>query len=220
MVAGPARRDRGTATRERSEARDVRGAILAATERLLAEQRFDKLSVAAIIDVAQVSRASFYFYFESKNAVLSDLVRQTVERASAAAQPWVAGEIEPPESSLRRGTAQGIQLWREHAPVLRAIVENWRADPRLTELWTEMMDGFTAAATARIERDRLLGRAPVGGVDARTLASTLTWMSERIYYLAAIGHSAFSDEQRVIDVLTDIWLSAIYTGPPAKESSS
>ena len=44
-------------------------------------------------------------------------------------------------------------------------------------------------------------------------------MSERIYYLAAIGHPAFRDEQQVIDVLTDVWLSAIYNGPPSKKVS-
>jgi hypothetical protein len=107
----------------------------------------------------------------------------------------------------------------KHAPVLRAIVENWRSDEKLTVLWMEMMEGFTQAAIHRIERDRAAGRAPRTSVDASTLASTLTWMSERIYYLAAIGHPAFRDEQQVIDALTDVWLSVIYNGPPSKEGS-
>jgi len=140
---------------------------------------------------------------------------RVVERARAVAEPWVEGEAEPPERALHHGTGEGARLWREHAPVLRAIVENWRSDERLATLWVEMMDGFTAAATYRIERDRAAGRAPVTGVDARTLASVLTWMSERAYYLAAIGHPAFSDEQRLIDALTDVWLSASYCRMPS-----
>jgi AcrR family transcriptional regulator len=193
----------------------VRDAILNATEQLLAERRFDDLNVADILRVARVSRASFYFYFDSKHAVLGELVRRAVARARSVAQPWVEEDTAPPESALRHGTGEGARLWREHAPVLRAIVENWRSDERLTALWLEMMEGFTAAATYRIERDRAAGRAPDTGVDAHTLASALTWLSERVYYLAAIGHPAFSDEQRLIDVLTDIWLSAIYNGLPA-----
>ena len=214
-----ARRDDQNTIREESEQRDVRKAILDATEQLLAQQRFDELSVADILRSAQVARASFYFYFESKYAVLAELVRRAVKQAQAAAQPWVEKDSESPEHTLRQGTSQGLQLWMKHAPVLRAIVENWRSDERLAALWMEMMEGFTTAATHRIERDRATGRAPLTEVDASTLASTLTWMSERIYYLAAIGHPAFHNEQQVIDVLTDVWLSVIYNGPPSKEGS-
>jgi hypothetical protein len=120
---------------------------------------------------------------------------------------------------LRQGTSQGLQLWMKHAPVLRAIVENWRSDERLAALWMEMMEGFTTAAAHRIEHDRATGRAPLTDVDAFTLASTLTWMSERIYYLAAIGYPAFRDEQQVIDVLTDVWMSVIYNGPSSTKGS-
>jgi len=67
--------------------------------------------------------------------------------------------------------------------------------------------------------DRATGYAPLTDVSAFTMASTLTWMSERIYYLAAIGHPAFRDEQQVIDVLTDVWLSVIYNGPPSTKGS-
>ena len=214
-----ARRDDQNTSREESEQRDVREAILDATEDLLAHQRFDELSVADILSSARVSRASFYFYFESKYAVLAELVRRAVKQALAVAQPWVEEEATSPERTLRQGTSQGLQLWMKHAPVLRAIVENWRSDERLAALWMEMMEGFTTAATHRIERDRATGRAPLTDVDASTLASTLTWMSERIYYLAAIGHPAFHNEQQVIDVLTDVWLSVIYNGPPSKKGS-
>jgi AcrR family transcriptional regulator len=219
MPQHKARRDDQHTFREGGEQRDVPKAILDATEQLLAHQRFDELSVADILSSAQVSRASFYFYFESKYVVLGELIRRVVQQAQAAAGSWVEEDAEPPEHTLRQGTSQGLQLWIKHAPVLRAIVENWRSDERLAALWTEMMDGFTQAATYRIERDRATGRAPRTSVDASTLARTLTWMSERIYYLAAIGHPAFQDEQQVIDVLTEVWLSVIYGGPPSQKES-
>jgi TetR/AcrR family transcriptional regulator, ethionamide resistance regulator len=219
MPRREARRDDQNTIHKESEQRDVREAILDATEYLLAQQRFDELSVADILSSAQVSRASFYFYFESKYAVLGDLVRRAVKQAQTVAQPWVEEDAESPEHTLRQGTSQGLQLWTKHAPVLRAIVENWRSDERLAALWMEMMEGFTTAATHRIEHDRATGRAPITDVDAFTLASTLTWMSERIYYLAAIGHPAFRDEQQVINVLTDVWLSVIYNGPPSTKGS-
>ena len=208
----PARRDRPS----RAEVqRDVRRAILDATERLLAERRFDQLSVADILSAARVSRASFYFYFESKNAVLAELVRAAVEQAQGAAQPWLEHhDEESPSATLRQGTLAGTRLWRDHAPVLRAIVENWRSDAQLTELWSQMMERFTAAATERIERDRRAGRAPASDVDARALAAALTWLGERAYYLAAVGHAPFDDEQALVDALTHIWVSTIYSAQP------
>ncbi len=190
--------------------------ILDATERLLAERRFDELSVADILEAAKVSRSSFYFYFESKHAVLAELVRAAVDQAVGVAQPWL--DHEPEESTraaLEHGTRGGARLWREHAPVLRAVVENWRSDPGLAQLWTEMMERFTALAAERIELDRRSGRAPTSGSDPRTLAALLTWMGERAYYLAAIGHPEFNEEERLVDALTDIWLAVIYNGPPA-----
>lgn len=219
MPQGFARRDNPNNSREEADQKDKREAILEATEQLLSHQRFDELSVADILSAAQVARASFYFYFESKYAVLAELVRRAVKQAQAVAQPWVEKSAESPEHTLREGTRQGLQLWMKHAPVLRAIVENWRSDEKLAVLWLEMMEGFTMAATQRIEHDRATGRAPGTGVDAFTLASTLTWMSERIYYLAAIGHPAFRNEQQVIDALTDVWLSVIYNGPPSTKGA-
>jgi TetR/AcrR family transcriptional regulator, ethionamide resistance regulator len=197
------------------EQRDVERAILDATERLLAERRLDELSVADILTAANVSRASFYFYFESKYAVLADLLRRAVAEGHEAAQPWLGHTGErPPAEEIRSGILDGARLWRARAPLLRAIVESWRSDPGLSELWTELMDGYTKSTADRIRRDRASGLAPETSVDAYTLAATLTWLGERVYYLAAIGQPPFDDQDRLVGALTEIWLAAVYNGPP------
>src|SRR4051812_23832534 len=106
-------------TRAAGDSRELERAILAATERLLAERRFDELSVADILAAAGVSRASFYFYFASKHAVLAELVRGAVAEGHLAAQPWLAhtGDSTPAEE-IRNGIADGASLWRAKAPVL------------------------------------------------------------------------------------------------------
>src|SRR3954465_5911895 len=118
------RRTAGGASREMEEA------ILAAMRELLAQRRFDDLSAPDILAAAGVSRASFYFYFESKHAVLAELVRDAVGAGHQAARPWLEHPGGPPPAErLRQGITDGARLWREKAPVLRAIVENWRTDP-------------------------------------------------------------------------------------------
>src|SRR3954453_17969706 len=110
------RRTAGGASREMEEA------ILTAMRELLAHRRFDEISVADILGVAGVSRASFYFYFESRHAVLAVLVRRAVERGHQAAQPWLTHDGNAaPIAEVRQGIEEGARLWRENAPVLRAI---------------------------------------------------------------------------------------------------
>ena len=159
--------------------RDVRELILDATERLLGSRRFETLSVADILAAADVSRGSFYFYFANKHAVLAELVRRAVGHGREAASVWTDDASGAPGAALRRGTTEGTRLWREHAPVLRAIVENWQSDPALAELWAQTMDGFTTLATERILADRAAGPAPDRDDDPRVLAAILCWMNER-----------------------------------------
>jgi TetR/AcrR family transcriptional regulator, ethionamide resistance regulator len=211
VSAASPRRGRRSASRE---SRGVEDAILGAMRELLVRKRFEDISVADILEAAGVSRASFYFYFESRHAVLAVLVRQAVQRGHEAAQPWLTHrQDDPPMAEVRRGIEDGARLWRDNAPVLRAIVESWRSDPELTALWLELMDGFTRATEQRIAHDRDAGLAPPSPEDLHTLASLLTWVGERAYYLAAIGQEPFDDEQRLIAGLTDLWRGAVYRLP-------
>jgi AcrR family transcriptional regulator len=201
-----ARRDEPDATRT-----ELRERILDALHELLRERTFDTLSVADIITAAGVSRASFYFYFPSRQAALAELVRRAVRAGHDAAQPWVQAQAGPRET-LRAGIDAGAGLWLENAPVLRAIVENWASDPALRTLWLDQMATFTEATIARIEADRTNSR--LDGVDVPALAASLTWTGERLYYLAACGVPPFDDRAVLVDTLTYLWMSALYPQSP------
>ena len=42
------------------------------------------------------------------------------------------------------------------------------------------------------------------------VASALTWLGERLYYLAAIGTAPFDDEDTLVATLLHFWQSALY----------
>jgi TetR/AcrR family transcriptional regulator, ethionamide resistance regulator len=205
----PARRTHGRrAAPPEGTAPDLREAILAATAELLAARSFGDLAVSEILAAAGVSRGTFYFYFDSKQSVLAELVRRAVAQGHTAAAPWLATPADP-VAALRAGTTAGAELWRASAPVLRAIVENWRTDPRLTELWLEQMQSFTDATISQISADpRAL--ATLAGQDIQAVASALTWLGERLYYLAAIGTPPFADQDTLVNTLVSIWAAVLY----------
>jgi AcrR family transcriptional regulator len=118
---------------------------------------------------------------------------------------------EPPDkiAALRAGIRAGAHLWRANGPILRAIVENWRTDPRLTALWLEQMQTFTDATVEQIRSDPEAMKQ-LSNLDIYTVASTLTWLGERIYYLAALGTPPFDDEDALVETLLRIWSSTVY----------
>jgi AcrR family transcriptional regulator len=184
----------------------VREVIIDATEALLADRRFDEITVADILAAANVARGSFYFNFESKHDVLAVLVTRAIGRGHSAARSWLTHEGDDERrAAVRRSIGEGAQIWAERAPVLRAIVENWRTDPKLTDLWLRMMGGFTAATVEGIAHDHG-GR----GADVEALSAALTWLGERLYYLAAVGVPPFDDQEKLVDVLTHVWMCTVY----------
>jgi TetR/AcrR family transcriptional regulator, ethionamide resistance regulator len=205
----PARRRQGRRAAARSgDGADLREAILAATATLLADHDFGELAVSEILTAAGVSRGSFYFYFDSKHDVLGELVRRAVAQGHAAAAPWLANPADP-AAALRAGITAGAELWQASAPILRAIVENWRSDPRLTALWLEQMQSFTDATIAQITADpRALRRLSDQEIPA--LASALTWLGERLYYLAATNTPPFDNRDTLVSTLLHIWTSTLY----------
>jgi len=212
-----ARRRQGRrAARADERGATLRQAILDATARLLADRSFGDLAVSDILAAAGVSRGTFYFYFDSKHDVLAELVRRAVAQGHQAAAPWLA-HPDDPAAALRTGTTAGAELWRASAPILRAIVDNWRTDPRLTALWLEQMQSFTDATIAQITADPRALRE-LNGVDIPALASALTWLGERLYYLAATGTPPFDDQDTLVQTLVYIWTSTLYGHGPQESS--
>jgi len=187
----------------------VRATLLEATERLLAERALGELAVADILKEAEVSRATFYFYFESKHAILAALLERIVDDLHGATLPYFERGETPPEQALRDAHRGLLALWREHAVVMRASLENWQAVPELRDAWGAIIARFTAAAAAQIKRDREASVAQPGP-DAARLAGALIAMNERcVYYAVANGDP--DDDAALVDTLTYVWMAAIYS---------
>jgi TetR/AcrR family transcriptional regulator, ethionamide resistance regulator len=177
-------------------------ALVAAATEHLTSGTFESVSVADLAAEAGISRATFYFYFTSKQ----DLLAATIEQAVAELESRLADV--PPAAGARTdevvaGTVRAAaDLWWEHRVVLCASVELGSASP-------EVYDRNRLS----IDRVSLLTNDLIGGDDgsARTITA-LVLMTERSFYdLARDDHprAAYDD---LADTLTTVWLRALGVG--------
>jgi AcrR family transcriptional regulator len=185
-------------------------AILETTERLLAEKSIHDIGVDELAKGADISRPTFYFYFESKFAVLQALVDKVVRETYEAAARWLSSDGDRPEETVRRSLDATAANWRDNGPVLRAAVETWRSVPEMGRFWEGVTAGFVAAAADQIESERRSGSAPNGSPSSRALATALIWMNERCFYTASLGAAPSLADSELIDTLTTIWLRSVY----------
>jgi TetR/AcrR family transcriptional regulator, ethionamide resistance regulator len=180
-------------------------AILDAAERLLANSPLHELSVARVIEEAGISRATFYFYFRSKFAVLTALVARVTDEMYEAIAPYVSS------ADLHGRIETSAEVWGAHWPVLRATVENWHASEDLRALWLGVVQRMAGGVAAEIGR-----RNGSAGPDSRQLASVLAWTTERCLYIAGLDSDGdLDDNEALVGVLTRMWLATLYSSPGA-----
>jgi AcrR family transcriptional regulator len=185
--------------------------IGAATVRLLERTSFTDTSVAHILDEANISRATFYFYFESKFAVLAGLLENAMDDIFETVQPFLARPPEDsPEAALERSIRAVTSAWHRHRLILQAVAHHWHSDPGLHALWLGIVERFVAAGADEIERERETGKitSPLSG---RILASTLFWGTERVLYMAGLGiEPSLPDEESAVGALVAMWHGTLY----------
>jgi AcrR family transcriptional regulator len=198
---------------------DTELAIFGATERLLAAVPLHELSVAQIIEEAGISRATFYFYFSSKYAVVTGLLARVMDEIYEVMQPFVRRRSDAvAEDPLRESLEAAAAVWGAHRASLRAVMEHWHAVPELGTLWLGVVRRFASGLAIDIERERAAGLAP-DGIDSQQLADALIWATERCMYVAGLGADKnLPSEAETVEPLLALWLGTIY-GPRTNDGN-
>lgn len=185
-------------------------AILETAERLLEERPLSEISVDDLAKGAGISRPTFYFYFPSKDAVVLTIVDRLVADAAGSREQALAALAQgDPRAGLRQALDDLYSAFRSRRAVALAAAELRTTNEEARRLWSEVMGGWVADVTAVIEAERARGAAP-SGQPARELAIALVQMNERVQYATFAGESPALEDERVLDVLVDIWLRTIY----------
>jgi len=189
--------------RDRRDESEAAQRIVAATETLLAARPLQDVSVADILEEANVARGTFYLWFRSKHDVVI-YANQQIVQGIATQFGDLATRRGDDVGRLRDALSVFVAAWREHGPILAASGEVWRADPELREAWIASIQPMVELVTRVIAPF-----VPPDGPKPELLAHTLIWMNARTTYMAAEGMVPVGLDDELVDVLTYVWLRVV-----------
>ncbi|MDJ0359038.1 TetR/AcrR family transcriptional regulator [Rhodococcus sp. H29-C3] len=182
-------------------------AILASAELLLNGRPFRDVSIDDLARGAGISRPTFYFYFQSKDAVLLALIDGlSVEGHHIKA---FEGLEEDALGTWRQAIDGFYSAFHDHKPLVLAWAEARSSVPEAARLWSLFISNWANEVVFNIEAERRRGAAPEG-LPAGELATALLQMNERVILASFAGEPSSVAEDRVADVLAAIWIAAIY----------
>ncbi len=177
-------------------------AILDTAERLLSEQGYEAMTISDISSGAGITRGALYFYFGSKQDVITALVARTVdalqEKSRAAADDAARGE-----HAIDEAMGRTEELWRQHGVVMRAAIDLASSVPEIDTLWTDTADIFVEAITEILRHVGSSARQGSQDADTAAIARALCWMIERSFYQGSRISTAELARARV--ACTEIW---------------
>ena len=136
MTAEPAPTDL-----RRSRGDRQRDAIVAAVRELLQERPFADLSVSTISERAGVARSGFYFYFDSKYAVLAVIVADAMAELDKLTHDYAPREQgETPAEFAKRMVGYAALVYTSHDPIMGACNQARNTDAQIREIMDDFQD--------------------------------------------------------------------------------
>jgi TetR/AcrR family transcriptional regulator, ethionamide resistance regulator len=180
-----------------------RDQILDAAETLFEVAGYDALTMAAIAQRVGITRPSLYFYFDSKQAVMTALVQRSIDRLTA--MPIVESEAETRE--IVHGALAATALrWREETAVMRFAAQHSYDVPEVGALWQAALDVSAGWVQHLAERE---GVTEPGSASAPTLGAVLVAMTERSFWQLHSRPHTRRDERELLAALEQVFVATL-----------
>lgn len=185
---------------------EKRRLLLEAAVRVFATKGFHTCRVGDVAEEAGVAHGLLYHYFDSKQAVLETIFRETwAELLGAVSEIEISGE--PAREQLRRVAATVLRTWRRDPDLVRVLVREVARGPQLQREVEEIGQAF-AALERIVEGGRQRGELRTD-IDARLASVIFYGALEEILTGWVLGQIPDSDddvalaERTVVAVLCD-----------------
>ncbi|WAC90075.1 TetR/AcrR family transcriptional regulator [Mycobacterium sp. Aquia_213] len=199
------------ATRRRGDKH--RQAIMAAVRELLQERPFAELSVSTISLRAGVGRSGFYFYFDSKYAVLAAIVAEATQELEELTQFFAPRQPdESPEQFAKRMVGSAAAVYAHNDPVMTACNAARYTDVAIQSMLEQQLEVVLRDIVAIVEAEMAAGTANPISDDIPTLVRTLIGTTS----LTLTGDPIFvgrdDDLDRRVRLLEQLWLNSLWGG--------
>lgn len=180
---------------------------------MLTEKPFAELSVSSISDRAGVARSGFYFYFDSKYAVLAQILEEAQQELEELTHHFAPRERdELPAEFARRMVQSAAVMFANNDPVMSACMAARATDAEIRRIQDDQIGAIVDKIVKIVEDERAAGTARPISDDVPMLIRTLgaTTVMALSGESAFVGSAAGSD--RVVAVLEKLWLSSLWGG--------
>src|SRR5215207_9429699 len=176
-------------------AQETRQKLLESARSVFENEGYDIASISGIVEGAQVSRGTFYLYFESKEHVFRTLALE-LQADLLKMQELSLGEQFRPEEGVRRTIGKFLAFYREHARLMAVLEQIATYDDDFRKLRLDMRRAVARRAI-RFIQDLQRRQLIPNTVDARYAATALTGMVDRFAYVWFVLGEEFDEDKAV-----------------------
>lgn len=182
-----------------------------AVEPLLeAGEAYADISVERLITAVDISRSTFYVYFDDKGELLRAMGEDVTRDLSEAGSSWFELATDATKDDLRQALRPLFDTYRRHQTLLGAITEAASYDARVREQHLALVAEAVGELENHIRAQQRAGAA-APELDPRRTAQWLTWMHERgLYQMVATASAA--ESRKLLDAMTDLVWRTLYEG--------
>ena len=185
-------------------------ALIDAARAVFRDKSISQVTIDELAGAAGIARSGFYFYFESKQALLATLVDQRLAEADLEMAEWLASDGVD-RAALRRGLAAGLARWKVDGRWLREAFITPDPGPEVRHVRDRLVDQGCMMFGRRIERDARAGRTVAGPPD---LIAKMAVHLRSVTFADVYANPGAYDEEELLDTLTDAILRLVYgVGP-------
>ncbi|MXQ76509.1 TetR family transcriptional regulator [Rhodococcus rhodochrous] len=183
-----------------------RQSILDAFERCLREMSAVDISVKDITEAAGIKRPNFYFYFESKDEVLGELVGRAWDDWSDSIGGYHRRAGESHADYFDRLFGTSYRAWVERDRVMVAGLQAVNYDDKLRARWTSLVTDLNDQLAAQMSRDADAGEITPLSDDHAGLVTTLTDMIVMAFFKDRSLRPSEAESRRMLVNVKTIWL--------------
>lgn len=181
-------------------------AILDAAWELLLHKPLSAITIDDLARGAGISRSNFYFYFDSKDAVMRALATGVADEIRDAIAPF----HEPTVDNFRRAITAYLSRWRDRRPAFRAMAALEETDPALRRFWEDITNDILDELAVAVRERQHAGTALPPPPEAKDLVRALFAMLWRTGYELSLQPVTRAEERRRIEALTTVCIRAVF----------